>query len=313
MDAAVAPAQELAVDVFVWGTKYETGIEVVDAQHRGLVDLINRLGAVHRESAPAQMREQVLDELAAYARDHFATEQRLMHDAGLDQDYVRDHLGAHANFVKQLGLMRACLHNSPKTLLPGLQRYLITWLAEHILGEDQSMAWQVRAVGGGMSATAASASIAGKANPGHDALIEAMHRMYAELAHRNAEIERTNERLREREEQLENARRELAGYNAGLGQRVAQRTAEVYEAQLRLQQEYDVQRSLNKQLERTRRELEQRESGLPAAEFLDEMSDQLDEIERQIVGTVAGERSPAAAFASIGRLRDALATLRSRH
>lgn len=307
----MAPAQEGALDVFVWSAKYETGIELVDAQHHGLVDLINRVGTIQRESAPVAMLEPVLDELAAYARDHFAMEHRLMREAGLEAGFVRDHVATHGSFVKQLDLMRACLQNAPQALLPGLLRYLIAWLAEHILVEDQAMAWQVRAIAGGMSAEAANAWASGKANPSHDALVEAMHRMYAELAQRNAEMERTNARLREREQQLEQARRELAGFNAGLGERVAQRTAEVYEAQLRLQQEYDAQRALSNQLERARRELEARSVRTPPAEVIDGMSVELDEIEQQFAGQASGMRKPGEVLASIARLRDALATLRS--
>jgi hemerythrin-like metal-binding protein len=311
LNTALAAEQECVPDVFVWSAKYETGIEIVDTQHHGLVDLINRIGTVHREAAPVSVLEQVLDELAAYARDHFATEHRLMHEAGLDQAYVSDHVATHGSFVKQLGLMRGFLQNSPQALLPGLLRYLITWLAEHILVEDQAMAWQVRSVADGMSAEAAKAWASGRANPGHDALVEAMHRMYAELAQRNVEIERTNARLLEREHQLERARRELATFNAGLGQRVAQRTAEVYEAQLRLQQEYDAQRSLAKQLDRTRRELEARAAGSLSDEFIDGMAKELDEIEQQVAGSTSEMRDPERALASIGRLRDAIATVRS--
>ncbi|MBK7665663.1 MAG: hemerythrin domain-containing protein [Sterolibacteriaceae bacterium] len=109
MNTALAAEQECVPDVFVWSAKYETGIEIVDTQHHGLVDLINRIGTVHREAAPVSVLEQVLDELAAYARDHFATEHRLMHEAGLDQAYVSDHVATHGSFVKQLGLMRGFL------------------------------------------------------------------------------------------------------------------------------------------------------------------------------------------------------------
>lgn len=311
MNTALAADFECVPDVFVWSAKYETGIKIVDVQHHGLVDLINRVGTVHREAAPMPVLEQVLDELAAYARDHFATEHRLMREAGIDEGFVSDHVAMHASFVKQLGLMRGFLQNSPQALLPGLLRYLISWLAEHILVEDQAMAWQVRAVGDGMSAEAARAWASGKANPSHDALVEAMHRMYAELAQRNVEIERANARLLEREHQLERARRELATFNAGLGQRVAQRTAEVYEAQLRLQQEYDAQRSLAKQLDRTRRELEARAVGALSDEFIDGMSKELDDIEQQICGPTCELRDPGRALASIKRLREAIATVRS--
>lgn len=311
MDTAVAADQESIDEAFVWSAKYETGIELVDQQHHGLVDLINRVGAAYRQAAPPAMLEPVLDQLVVYARDHFAMEHQLMRDAGLDDGFVCQHVGAHGSFAKQVELMRGCLHKSPQTLLPGLLRYLITWLAEHILVEDQAMAWQVRAIRGGMSPEAARAWAASKANPSHDALVEAMHRMYAELAQRNSEMERMNARLLEREQQLEHARRELASFNAGLGQRVAQRTAEVYEAQLRLQQEYDAQRALTKQLERTRRELEAQTAGLPSLEFIDEMFRNLDAIEQQLAAASPGVVDPQRAFAALGKMRDAIATLRS--
>lgn len=310
MDSASAPGHEGMHDVFVWSAKYETGIDLVNAQHHGLVNLINRVGAVHRQSESAAILESVLDELAAYARDHFAAEHRLMRDSGLDEAFVRNHVATHGSFVKQLDLMRACLQHSPQALLPGLLHYLITWLAEHILVEDQAMAWQVKAISGGMSAEAANAWASGKANPSHDALVEAMHRMYAELAQRNGEMERTNARLREREQELEQARRELAGFNAGLGERVAQRTAEVYEVQLRLQQEYDAQRALSNQLERARRELEAHSARVPSADFFDNMARDVDQIERQLAGQRSEPCSPVEALTGIARLRAAIASLR---
>lgn len=264
--------QHEGAEVFVWNAKYETGIELVDTQHKGLVGIINRVGEASQQSQPSGTIEPILDELAAYARDHFAMEHRLMRDAGLHEPFVGDHVATHGSFVKQLDLMRSCMRDAPDRLLPGLLRYLITWLAEHILVEDQAMAWQVRAVQGGMSAEAANAWASGKANPSHDALVEAMHRMYAEIAQRNAELSRANERLRERERELEQARRELAQFNAGLGARVAERTAEVYETQLRLQQEYDAQRALARQLEQMRRELDGRNASAALVALIESAS-----------------------------------------
>lgn len=314
MDTVVTADLEFADDAFVWSEKYETGLDTVDRQHRSLVGLINRVGVAFRQDAPAAVLEPALDELVAYARDHFAMEHQLMRDAGLDQGFVAGHVAAHGSFASHVELMRGRLQKSPASLLPGLLRYLlrylITWLAEHILVEDQAMARQVRAIRAGMSAEDARACAVDKANPSHDALIEALHRMYAELALRNAEMERMNARLIEREQQLERARRELASFNAGLGQRVAQRTAEVYEAQLRLQQEYDAQRALTHQLERTRRELDAHAAGLPSVEVIDDMFGSLDEIEQQLGAGLPRLADPDRAFAAIGRLREAIGSLR---
>lgn len=298
-------------EVFVWSAKYETGIELVDTQHKGLVSIINRVGEASQQSQPPGSIESILDELAAYARDHFAMEHRLMRDAGLHEPFVHDHVATHGSFVKQLDLMRACMRDAPDQLLPGLLRYLITWLAEHILVEDQAMAWQVRAVEGGMSAEAANAWASGKANPSHDALVEAMHRMYAEIAQRNAELSLANERLREREQDLEQARRELARFNAGLGARVAERTAEVYETQLRLQQEYDAQRALARQLEQMRHELEGRTVSGAQIALIESASRDVAELARLLDEPDLSGDAPGLARAVLERLQATLAAMRS--
>lgn len=110
-----------------------------------------------------------------------------------------------------------------------------------------------------MSAEAANAWASGKANPSHDALVEAMHRMYAEIAQRNAELSRANERSREREQELEQTRRGSGMVQRGAGRaRCGADCRSFTETQLRLQQEYDAQRALARQLEQLRRELEGR-------------------------------------------------------
>lgn len=303
--------QNEGAEVFVWSAKYETGIDLVNTQHKGLVGIINRVGEASQQSLEPGGIEPILDELAAYARDHFAMEHRLMRDAGLHEPFVHDHVATHGSFVKQLDLMRSCMRDAPDKLLPGLLRYLITWLAEHILVEDQAMAWQVRAVQGGMSAEAANAWASGKANPSHDALVEAMHRMYAEIAQRNAELSRANERLREREQELEQTRRELARFNAGLGARVAERTAEVYETQLRLQQEYDAQRALARQLEQLRRELEGRSASAAQVALIESASRDVAELARLVEAPGQPEGASVSAREAIERLLATLATMRN--
>lgn len=308
-EPAVQQARD-AGEAFVWSSKYETGIELVDTQHRNLVALINRVGEAQQQSQPSFTIEPILEELAAYARDHFATEHRLMRDAGLHEDYVRNHVSSHASFVKQLDLMRACLEDAPEQLVPDLLRYLITWLAEHILVEDQAMAWQVRAIQGGMSPRAASAWATGKANPSHDALVEAMYRMYSGIAQRNAELRLANQRLRERELQLEQARRELAQLNTGLGTRVAERTAEIYETQLRLQEEYETRRLLARQLEQAQRELDVRADTEACAAVIDSARRELDGLAAVLATARLQDDAAARARSGMDRLRDALYLLR---
>lgn len=232
-------------NVFVWSSRYETGITVVDVQHQGLVDLINRVGRALETGADAIEIQVVLEELVAYARDHFATEARLMRESGVDLGFAEQHIAGHGRFVKQLALLRDIAREAPQRFLPALHDYLINWLAQHILVDDQAMA---RAVQGLADDAAAHAETNGEFDLGHEALVDAMHHMYEVLAARNAELSARNAELQERKRQLNEARRQLAEFNAGLGEQLATRTAQVYQAQHQLQQHQDVRDALERQL-----------------------------------------------------------------
>ena len=57
------------MDSFHWSKYFETGLETIDMQHRGLVDLINRLGDLLIQSQGASLADinTLFTELAAYA------------------------------------------------------------------------------------------------------------------------------------------------------------------------------------------------------------------------------------------------------
>ena len=88
----------------VWTSDLDTGIDVIDAQHRQLVDYINQLeGAAtagDRESIAA-----VFDELVEYTMSHFAFEEQLQVDAGYV--FANAHKSIHDVFIKRLDKYRA--------------------------------------------------------------------------------------------------------------------------------------------------------------------------------------------------------------
>lgn len=209
------------MDTFVWDAHFITGIAAVDEQHQQLVHLINRLG-------DALMQGQGLDEvelqaaydgLSDYARRHFQEEEALMAEAGLAAQHCAEHRELHAEFVTQLGQMWAS-HRSTAEPAGVLHGFLSAWLAMHILGEDQAMARQVRAVRGGMSAEAAHArELAGKDNA-TDALVLAIQSLYRVMARQNAALVLANQtleaRVRQRTEALTEANTALTALNARL-------------------------------------------------------------------------------------------------
>ena len=140
---------------FDWKPEFDTGIETVDQQHRQLVNLVNRLGTVvfdgnNFESAIIP----ILTELAEYASTHFSDEESLMEDCGVDRRHIVHHQLQHSQFIDEVEKFFD-LSATQQDPVETLRNFLSSWLVNHILEEDQSMARQIRLIRNGATPTAA--------------------------------------------------------------------------------------------------------------------------------------------------------------
>lgn len=210
-----------AANTFVWDQDFITGIELVDEQHRALVELFNRLSAAitHGQATDDTAADAVLDELADYARQHFADEEKLMSDAGLFPTYREAHVARHEQFIVQVATLRAA-HRGRAGRPTAIVEFLVAWLGYHILGEDQAMARQISRMRAGDTAEQAYEAERTDASPRTSALLKAIGNLYqatidlnhelAELnrrletrvAARTAELDLVNDRLREANQRL---------------------------------------------------------------------------------------------------------------
>jgi hemerythrin-like metal-binding protein len=186
------------MQAFVWSERLETGIASVDQQHRHLVDIVNRLGNILIDGKAAQDDiSGLFGELATYAQQHFADEERLMTQAGIDAHHGQLHQQHHVQFVEQLTRMwngRSELKNPAEVL----QGFLSSWLTFHILEEDHSMARQIKLIGQGVSAQQALAQEQRQADNTQAVLLAAMHKLYHVLAMQNQDLANANVRLEEK-------------------------------------------------------------------------------------------------------------------
>lgn len=214
---------------FQWADYFETGFAEVDGQHHKLVDLINAL--VQRAASGALIQpvelSHVLDGLARYAAHHFATEEALMAQAGLDPRHQRSHRQSHADFVARVEEMRHS--DDTGRVVSLLYRFVTSWLTFHILDTDQSMARQLRALAAGASPEEAFAREAERhGDPGNTALIAAVRNLLGLVAERNEALARSN---------------------ASLEARVAERTGELQEANQALRHTLDTLQATRSQLQ----------------------------------------------------------------
>lgn len=222
------------MDAFVWDTRFETGLTTVDRQHHHLVELVNKVGDyLLASSGDEAALESVFAELAAYATEHFAEEERLMAAASIDSRHTLAHTQHHQDFVLQLGSMwrRRGQVSDPAAMLHG---FLASWLTMHILGEDQIMARMIADIARGSKPAEAFEREAGHAENSVSALLDALHKLYHVLSAQN---------------------RDLAEANQSLEDKVNERTRALAEANATLQKEQDDLRQALAHVEATQQQL----------------------------------------------------------
>jgi hemerythrin len=124
-----------------WTDDLDTGISVIDNQHRRIVDYINQLTDISQSHDQHQL-EHVLQELVDYTLSHFAFEESLMEEAGYM--FVNGHKKVHDMFTRRVSafLQRFKLgEDVTEELLVTLR----SWLINHIRADDNDYVDAVKA------------------------------------------------------------------------------------------------------------------------------------------------------------------------
>lgn len=202
---------------FQWDSHFETGLAEIDDQHRALVELINRFGDALGASSveTTDVTRVVFGELNAYARFHFRAEETLMEEARVDHRTLTEQRASHAEFCREIEALWEEETNDANTAAERLHRFLVDWLAYHILGEDKAMARQVAAIRGGISPPAAYDRHSHDVDDSIEPMVRALHGLFREVSQRNRALVRANRLL---ETRVEERTRELSEANRRLEQ-----------------------------------------------------------------------------------------------
>lgn len=200
------------MDAFVWDQRFVTGESGVDDEHRELVRLTNSLIELQSKYAAAETVQETLDQLIAYAALHFTNEEALMRSDGCDPRFIDQHACVHRSFAEQVSKLRALPAGSVS--LENLINYLTAWLAQHILGMDQSMARQIAAIRRGIPPDEAYVrENERQSDPATSSILDAMAALYRIISDRNDALSELNRDLEakvtERTEALHESNRKL--------------------------------------------------------------------------------------------------------
>ncbi|ATE61969.1 bacteriohemerythrin [Thauera sinica] len=124
-----------------WNPELDTGIDVVDQQHRRIVDYINVLEAAnggHDREAVGR----TLDDIVDYTMSHFAFEESLQEEAGYV--FCKAHKRVHELFVRRVNEYVE-RHRLGDDVGHELHALLANWLINHIKREDADYVGAVKA------------------------------------------------------------------------------------------------------------------------------------------------------------------------
>ena len=196
--------------VFVWNERYETGLDVVDHQHRRLVELLNQLGALYSGAGTREELLHVFDELAAYTVYHFQTEEKLMAELNISAAHADPHRAEHAEFIRQVNAARGLVEQNTVQAMGKLLTFLTRWLTGHILGVDRRFVAEVLALWTQKSPAEAAQLADEQTADATTVLLAAMHGIYDDLAARTHEYQEANRHLQEEMAQRQRTEEQLA-------------------------------------------------------------------------------------------------------
>ena len=115
------------------------GVDLLDSDHRVLMNIINSLAEIARGPRTPRNAERIgntLDTLVTYTKSHFGREEKVMVASGFPG--LDAHHGEHENFIRDVGEMSERIGRDEEGAVGELAAYLKSWWEHHILIQDMA-------------------------------------------------------------------------------------------------------------------------------------------------------------------------------
>jgi len=122
----------------IWNPAWETGIPLIDQQHRDLLGRFEGLLLAIHENHPEDRVPELLAFLAEYVERHFSTEETHMQDSRYPR-FV-EHREIHDDMRERVARLQAEVEADPKAGTEDVINFMTDWLVRHIDEEDRLMA-----------------------------------------------------------------------------------------------------------------------------------------------------------------------------
>lgn len=119
----------------VWKNEYSVGIESLDNDHRKLLNLINQLQTAVHYQTDEKAEKEILEEVVAYTKYHFAREEKMMEEANYRD--LAAHKKTHTMMISKVDEFMQDYESRGHEALEIVALFLKNWLVKHINGTDQ--------------------------------------------------------------------------------------------------------------------------------------------------------------------------------
>lgn len=195
--------------VFPWNKNLETGLEEIDTQHMRLIDILNSLtqSLIHDDDNDLS---KTFQELVDYTKYHFEAEEAIWGPYFSDDPWLSSHKKTHESFLPRVLKIRENKEDAPLSdVIEEIVKFLIRWLAYHIIDNDKRMAIAVQNMEAGASLESAKRIADEEMSGATRLLINTVLNMYDGLSARTLDLLRERAERYKAETRLREANRRL--------------------------------------------------------------------------------------------------------
>ena len=124
-----------------WGDNWLTGNATIDADHKRLVELVNELNQSVTSNGTRADTGKVLLGLVDYTHQHFAREESIWREGGLNS--LEAHQGIHANLLQKVDEIKQSYDTGTGAIGEEVLAFLRNWLIDHVFLTDKAAVAQI--------------------------------------------------------------------------------------------------------------------------------------------------------------------------
>ena len=125
-----------------WEDSLNTGIPLIDVQHRTLLDLINYFCTLDESELSTEKIDFIIRNLESYTAYHFSTEEKFFEKCNYANK--ENHTKKHAEFTDILNELKNLKDMTKLLLLKGILHSLNAWFYKHLISDDMDYVEQLK-------------------------------------------------------------------------------------------------------------------------------------------------------------------------